>query len=220
MKTLFIALVSAMILHTSAAQAQVLVYRISFSDSHGINYHPFNGGFFAAPLLGGSGSFLLTSNEGARILTQSDGGGRLFTAVNSGEKKAVVDAQTGGGTAAGAMVAIGEINHTLQVQSPVATISIRVAKLLTGTVMSADDESSGTDAPTDGSLGSAGFSQVHFTLDEAQTKAANKDGKSLAQTLAQLKLELEREGYSVPAPTTTPAAIPKATPVVTTTATQ
>ncbi len=204
MKTFFTALLAALILHTTAAHAQVLVYRISFSDAHGINYESFNGGYFAAPLLGGAGTFLLTSNDGARILTQSDGGGRLFTAVSGGEKKSVIAAQTGGGTAGGAMVALGDINHTLQVQSPIATISIRVAKILTGTAVSADDESTTTDAPTDGSLGSAGFSQVHFTLDEAQTKAANQAGKSLSQALEQLKLQLEREGYSAPAPVATP----------------
>ena len=135
MKTLFTALLAALILHTTAAQAQVLVYRISFSDAHGINYDSFTGGYFAAPLLGGAGTFLLTSNQGARILTQSDGGGRLFTAVSGEEKKSVIAAQTGSGTAGGAMVALGDINHTLQVQSPIATISIRVAKILTGTAL-------------------------------------------------------------------------------------
>ena len=50
------------------ADAQVLVYRLDFAKGKGINYHIFETGFFVAPLLGGSGSFLLATNEDGRIV--------------------------------------------------------------------------------------------------------------------------------------------------------
>src|SRR5580704_15314598 len=83
----------------SSLRAQVLVYRIEYSNNHGVNYNTFNGGYFAAPLLGGTGSFLLTSDQQGLTFLESDSSGTLFTAVSSGgQKTAVVSATTGAGT--------------------------------------------------------------------------------------------------------------------------
>lgn len=188
----------------SKAGAQVLVYRLEILKEHGINYHPFEGGFFAAPLLGGAGSFLLTSTDGARTFTQSDTSGRLFTAVDGDEKKAVISATTGSGTAHGAMVATGPIDHQLTVNGPTVNLNIRVANSLSGAAVSADDESTASAPATDGSIGSAGVSQIRFVLDEPQTKHANNHGLSLAQTVADLALELQRQGFNKETPTPTP----------------
>ena len=141
----------------SRAGAQVLVYEIEFDKEQGINYHPFDGGFFVAPLLGGSGSFLLKSSDGGRSFAESDDSGRLFTAVDGKEKKAVISATTGGsGTAEGALVAIGKIDHNLKVNSPTVSLTVRVAGSLSGTAVSADDESTASTVANDGSIGSAG----------------------------------------------------------------
>lgn len=202
--------------HSENLEAQVLVYKIDFDQSKGINYHPFEGGFFVAPLLGGEGSFLLTSTDGPFTFTTSSNGGKLFTAVTAGgDKKAVVSATTGSGTAGGSIVATGDINRTLKVNSPTQSLTLKVAKLLTGTALSADDESTASAPAIDGSIGSAGVSEIKLTLDEAETNRANDRGLSLSQTVDQLKLVLEQKGFTdssatpstgtTPTPTTDPA---------------
>lgn len=190
----------------STAGAQVLVYKIEITENEtGINYHPFEGGFFTAPLLGGSGTFLLTSSDGARTFTESADSGRLFTAVDGKEKKAVISATTGGdSTAQGALVALGKIDYLLKVNSPTVSLSVRVADSLSGTAVSADDESEATAPADDGSIGSAGVSEIRLVLDKPSTNFANDHGLSLSQTVEELKLELGRQGFSNGAPTPTP----------------
>jgi hypothetical protein len=197
----------------SRAEAQVLVYRIEITSESGINYHPFEGGYFAAPLLGGAGSFLFTSSEDGFTYTASDSSGRLFTAVDtSNEKKAVVSATTGSGTAHGAFVVFGAIDHLLKVNSPTVTLSVRVGQVLTGSAVSADDESTASAPATDGSIGSAGISKMRLVLDEPETNYANDHGLSLSQTMEELKLELERRGYSDGSATPTPTPTTTTTP--------
>lgn len=203
--TLLSALLLSLAFATSRAEAQVLVYKIEILKENGINYEPFQGGFFAAPLLGGSGTFLLTSTDGPRTFTEAPNSGRLFTAVDGKEKKAVISATTGGdSTAQGALVCIGKIDHQLNVRTPTVSLSIRVADSLTGTAVSADDESTVSEPAADGSIGSAGVSQLRMVLDEPQTNHANRQGLSLTQTVAELALELSRQGYSKETETTDP----------------
>lgn len=180
------------------AAAQVLVYKIEIKvQDAGINYHPFEGGFFTAPLLGGTGTFLLTSSDGAKTFTESADSGRLFTAVDGKEKKAVVSATTGGdSTAQGALVALGKIDHLLKVNSPTVSLSVRVAESLSGTAVSADDESEATAPADDGSIGSAGVSEIRLVLDKQWTNYANDHGLSLSQTVEELKVELGRQGFN------------------------
>ncbi|MCE9518201.1 MAG: hypothetical protein K8R87_01325 [Verrucomicrobia bacterium] len=144
--------------------------------------------------------------------TQSDSSGLLFTAVDGKEKKAVISASTGSGTAKGAMVAIGKIDHQINVKSPTVSLSIRVADSLTGTAVSADDESTASSPASDGSIGSAGVSQLRMVLDEDQTHNANRKGLSLAQTVTELALELNRQGYTKETATTTTTTTAATTP--------
>jgi hypothetical protein len=113
-----------------------------------------------------------------------------------GDQKAVLSATTGSGTASGAMVALGDINHVIKVNSRTLTLAARVAKSLHGTIVSADDESTATTTAVDGSIGAAGFADVKLVLDEDETNRANKDGLTQAETVDQLEIELERQGFS------------------------
>lgn len=194
------------LISSQSLDAQVLVYKIDYNQSKGINYHPFEGGYFIAPVLGGAGSFLLTSTDGPHTFTVSSNGGKLFTAVTGGgDKKAVMAATTGSGTATGSMVAAGDINHTLSITSPTQTLTVRVAKKLTGTAISSDDESKVTAPAIDGSIGSAGTSEIHLTLDEDQTNLANHHALSISQTVDQIKLLLGQTGFVDLASTTATA---------------
>jgi hypothetical protein len=182
---------------STALQAQVLIYKVDIGGVKGVNFHTFDGGFVVAPLLGGAATFLLTSSEDGRTFTESPDGGNLFTAVTgSGDQKAVVSATTGTGTASGSLVAIGDVNHVIKVNSRTLTLAAKVAKTLIGTLVSADDESDSITTAVDGSIGSAGVADVKLVLDEDQTNSANKDGLSVAEAVDQAKLELERHGFS------------------------
>lgn len=185
---------------TASSKAQVLVYKLEFSNAKGVNFHSFDGGYVVVPLLGGSASFLLTSTEAQRTYTESSEGGNFFTAVSgNGDQKAVLSATTGTGTASGAMVAMGDINHVVKVTSRTLSLAAKVAKSLNGTLVSADDESEVESVAIDGSIGSAGVADVRLSLDDRETNDANKDGLSIADTLEVLKIELERQGYSAEA---------------------
>lgn len=182
---------------STASRAQVLIYKVDIGSAKGVNFHTFDGGFVVAPLLGGGATFLLTTSEDGRKFIESPDGGKLFTAVSgSGDQKAVVAATTGAGTAAGSLVAIGDINHVIKVNSRTVNLAAKVAKTLIGTLVSADDESESSTTAVDGSIGSAGVADVKLVLDEDQTNSANKDGLSLAEAVDQAKLELERHGFS------------------------
>jgi hypothetical protein len=182
---------------TGTSGAQVLVYKLDFSNGKGINFHTFEGGYVVVPLLGGSASFLLTSTHGGRTYTESTEGGTFFTAVTgSGDQKAVLSATTGGGTAEGAMVAMGDINHVVKVNNRVLSLTAKVAKTLHGSLVSADNESEATSTADDGSIGSAGFADLKMTLDEDETNDSNKDGLTLSETLDALKDKLENKGFS------------------------
>lgn len=192
-----VAIAIATLAAASPAAAQVLVYKIDFSGAKGINFHTFEGGFVVVPLLGGEASFLLTSTEDGRTYSESDSGGTFFTAVTGGgDQKAVLSATTGGGTASGALVALGDINHSIKVNSRTVTLAARVARSLNGTFVSADDESTAASTAVDGSIGSAGVADVKLSLDEDETNRANKDGLDVDTTLDKLKIELERRGFS------------------------
>jgi len=180
----------------SSVQAQVLIYKLDFRKDKGINYHPFTGGYFVAPLLGGSGTFFLTSTDDERVYVEAAEGGRLFTAISGGgDKKSVISASLGAGTAMGALVAMGDINHTVQVRGPTYTLDARVAKSLTGMSVSADDESEAEGPALNGSIGAAGFSEIKASLDEEETNRANSKGQSLSQASEAIRLLLERQGF-------------------------
>jgi hypothetical protein len=194
----FLACLMILCLGVSApSKAQVLIYKMDISGAEGVNFDTFDGGFVVAPLLGGPASFLLTSSEDGRSFTEAPDAGKMFTAASgSGDQKAVVSATTGSGTASGSIVAIGDINHVVKVNSRTLSLAAKVAKTLIGILVSADDESDSSLTAVDGSIGSAGMADVKLELDEDQTNRANKDGLSVAEAVDQAKLELERRGFS------------------------
>lgn len=197
----------------ASASAQVLVYKLDFRNDKGVNYHTYSGGYFVAPLLGGEGTFLLTDSDGGRTYMEAANAGRLFTAINHSETKAVISANTGTGTAAGAIMVIGDVDKTIKVSSPTVSLSAKVAGKLTGMAVTADDESDADGPAKDGSLGSAGYSQLVMTLDEEETNQNNDKGYSLEKTVEALVKTLERAGYSktaeeVPTTSTTETTTP------------
>lgn len=185
-----------LLLFTASASCQVLVYTLHFQKERGVNYHFYESGYFVVPLLGGEGTFILTTTEDGRRYTVAPGAGRLFTAVTKGKSQSVLSATTGGGTAEGAIVAMGDIDKTVRVNNPLVKLTAQVAASLNGYAISADDESEVEEIAIDGTLGSAGFSQVKLQLDDEETRRMNQRAYTIAQATEQLELQLQRKGYA------------------------
>ena len=82
------------------ATAQLVVYEMDFKRTEGFNDRPFLGGYFVAPVVGGTGSFVFTQKGAAGVaVVPVNDGGRLFRAItDKGEVKWVAQAQVGGST--------------------------------------------------------------------------------------------------------------------------
>lgn len=187
--------IAIILMGNATAWAQVLVYEFHFSEEKGVNYHTFETGYFVAPVLGGMGSFVLATNEDRTYITATDSG-QLFPAGDREVRKAVVSATTAKGSAKGQLVVIGEVEHLLKINSPTASLSVSVAKVLNGTSVFADNEGGQQRKVTDPSYGSAGASKAKLTLEEGETERANDDGLSVAATIERLAKILERQGYA------------------------
>lgn len=187
--------IAIILLGNASAWSQVLVYEFHFSEEKGVNYHTFETGYFVAPILGGTGSFVLATNEDRTYVKATDSG-HLFPAGDRDERKTVVSATATKGSAKGQLVVIGDVDHLLRVSSPSVSLSVSVAKVLNGTSVFADSEAGTEKKVTDSSYGSAGSSKAKLTLDESETERANDDGLSIAATIERLAKLLERQGYT------------------------
>ena len=180
-----------------SAQAQVIVYRIEFKHQDSFNVDYYTGGYLAAPLLGGAGSFLLTGIEnGRRVLDTSPGSGAYFLARSESKRYNVVSATVGSGadsSANGSYVAYGEVDTTLNLATPTGSLKIRVCKTLRGESLAADDENG--EIKFDGTVGTANFSELVLRLDEDLTREFNEDGLTLEQTTEILTRRLRWQGF-------------------------
>lgn len=185
------------------SEAQVVVYRLEFKHRDGFNVDYYNGGYLAAPLLGGSGNFLLTAVEnGRRVLDTSSGSGAYFLARDGDKRYNVISATVGSGaedTTGGSYVAYGPVDRTLDFATPTSKYKIRVAGKLKGESIAADDE--GGEAKFNGSVGTANFSDLTVHLDEGLTKEYNEKGYSLEEVTTRLTRLLRWRGYATPATT-------------------
>lgn len=142
-----------------SARSQVVVYSVDFKHEDGFNIDFFNGGYFVAPALGGTGTFVLTSiDNGTKTLTSSAGTGNFFHGIDEHEKRFSVVSATGGdgSTSVASYVAFGEVNSTVELVTTDATYKLKLAKKLKGTSVAASSaentvtssSSSTTDATT------------------------------------------------------------------------
>ncbi len=182
------------------ADAQVIVYRLEFKHQDGYNVGFYNGGYLAAPLLGGAGNFLLTAIEnGRRVLDTSPGSGGYFYARDGDKRYGVISATVGSGandSAGGSYVAHGAVNKTLSFSTPSSFYRIRVASKLHGESIAADDE--GGQADFYGAVGTINFSDLTIHLDEGLTKQYNEKGYSLEEATQRLTRLLRWRGYATP----------------------
>lgn len=130
------------------ARSQVVVYQLDFKHVDGFNVDFFEGGFFVAPALGGTGTFILTAREdGRKVLTSSAGSGNFFPGFDEHGKRISVVSATNGASSGGTIasyVAMGEVNGTVTINTSEAILKVRIAKELKGMAIAAGDESNTT----------------------------------------------------------------------------
>lgn len=180
------------------ASGQVVIYELKFKQEASFNVDFFDGGYFIAPALGGSGSFVLTAKDnGRKVLTSSGGSGSFFTGFDGdGKRMTVISASAGNGTTLNASyVAMGEADNTVTVRTENATIKLKVAKELKGHAVAAGDESSSTTTAEDGSSSFASVASMTANLDEGATDKANDQEMTVDEAAAQIVTELQQRGY-------------------------
>jgi hypothetical protein len=191
---------------TSTGSTTMAVYKLSFSPAgESINYRPYQGGYYIAPITGGTGSLILTLTTGGvkRFYTYASFG-ELFVAVKGEDRKSVLSAAASNTVSTTTFYAIGDANDQMDVESRSAESEVYVAKLLTGYSVSADSErdlpfasSSATD------IGVAGASFLRCTLDEGMTKDAIKQQRTLTEQVTEVQTQLTEKGYTNGSATTT-----------------
>lgn len=196
LSSLFCAL-ALVLLGTAAAPAQWLVYELRFTpEPDSVNFSFYSGGYVVVPAEGGAGSIVLTTEEGGRFYAVAESSGKFFVAANTQVRKAVFAANATSGTSQAFYTASGDLNRSLLLngggQPP---RSWRVAEVLEGRLMAADDESMTGPAP-DGSLGVVGGALITATLREDLTANASNAFASQNGATAYLVELLEKYGYS------------------------
>ncbi len=190
---------------TTAGSGPVAVFRLSFEQTgDSINYRPYQGGYYVAPLEGGTGSLVLTLVTGnQRQYFTYEAFGEVFVAVNGNEKRMVLSATATNTVSTTVFYAIGKTEKELHVESRNATSDVKVAEKMTGYAVSADSEK---DLPFSGSgtsAGVAGASVLTARLDESLTKVALRDSLDVSAELDAIVTILEGAGYVDGNPTTT-----------------
>jgi uncharacterized membrane protein YgcG len=183
-------------LFAGQSQAQYLVYRLQFERAgESINYSPYDGGYYVAPIDGGVGSLVLTRTTSGRGYMLYSNFGEVFLALKGNVRKAVLTATAANSVATTTFYAIGDTDDTLDIRTRFSDEAI-VATELRGYAVSADSErdlpfsnSSATD------IGVAGASMMTAELDRGMT-TASVNSKSLNEQVQVVTDLLEKQGYT------------------------
>ena len=177
----------------------VAVFRLTFEQTgDSINYRPYQGGYYIAPLEGGSGSLILTLTTGnQKQYFTYEAFGELFVAVKGKEKRMVLSATATNEVSTTVFYAIGNTDRDIEVEGRNAVSKVKVAEKMVGYAVSADSEQdlpfSGTATTT--SIGVAGASILTARLDETLTSVAIRDDLDVAAEVDTIIAILEGSGY-------------------------
>ena len=178
------------------APAQVVVYKLRINPRNSVNIDFYNGGYFVTSPTGGDVSFVFTRKEDGTKTYKEGVTGTLFTGVTeSGERKWVVQATSGGATVAAksSYVAFGTAERPTRFTGLGYDMEVEIAKTMRGGIVASTTEA---DPDNPDKLGFAGDFDWKLVWDEGQTNAANKKGNTIAQTLADLVADLAQDGFA------------------------
>ena len=176
----------------------IAVFRLTFQQTgDSINYRPYEGGFYVAPVEGGPGSLILTLITGGqkRYFTYASFGA-VFVAVKGKTKKMVLSATAASSVSTTVFYALGNADHEIDFETRNSTGSALVASKMTGYAVSADSEQ---DLPYSGNtdnVGVAGASILTARLDETLTHSANNKSFAVNDEVTELQAILTKGGYT------------------------
>lgn len=185
---------------STATGTGVFVYELKFKHLEGFNVDFWGGGWVVVPATGGVGGAVLTAIDDGRKEYVEASNSVAFYFAKTREKRYTVVAM-GNGTAGGAepllsMQAFGESNHGISINTEVATIKVKAAKIMRGYAQASQDESGDATLSTDGTVGFVEFSEMKLDLDEDMTNRMNeKFGGDVGRAYTELVAEVQRRGY-------------------------
>ena len=187
---------------TSSALA---VYKLTFEVAgETINYRPYQGGYYIAPIQGGTGSLILTlTTGGVKNFYTYANFGELFVAVKGENRKVVLSATAANTVSTTTFFAIGTANDRKKLETRSFDGDVFVASLLKGYAVSADSEKDlpyGSSSAND--IGVAGVSYLRATLDDGLTDDAINNNRSLAAEVTAVQTQLTTDGYTSGSSTT------------------
>lgn len=177
----------------------LVVYKLTFEPAgETINYRPYQGGYYIAPIEGGTGSLLLTlTTGGVKTFYTYSNFGELFVAVKYDDRKVVLSATAANTVSTTTFFAIGDANERRNLETRSSDGDVFTAKLLKGYAVSADSEK---DLPYSSSsandIGVAGVSYLRATLDEGLTQDAINNNRTLSAEVTVVQTLLTDDGYT------------------------
>ena len=191
---------------TTFTTSAVAVYKLTFENAgENINYRPYQGGYYIAPLQGGTGSLiLLLTTGGVKNFYTYANFGELFIAVKSADRKAVLSATAANTVSTTTFFAIGDADDRRHIETRSSDSDVWVAKLLKGYAVSADSEKDlpyGSSSASD--IGVAGVSYLRASLDEGMTEDAILNNRTVATQVTDIQTQLTADGYTSGTGTTT-----------------
>jgi hypothetical protein len=176
----------------------IAVWRLTFQQTgDSINYRPYQGGYYVAPVEGGAGTLILTLVTGGlkQYFTYS-AFGDVFVAVKGTTKKMVLSATAASSVSTTTFYGIGTADYEINLDSRNVTGKVLVASKMTGYAVSADSEQDLPFAGSATSVGVAGASILTAKLDTTLTHAGNNKNNDVTGEVTDLQAILATGGYT------------------------
>lgn len=194
---------------TSDTTGPIAVFRLTFQQTgDSINYRPYDGGFYIAPVEGGPGSLILTLSTGGkkRYFTYASFGA-VFVAVKGSTKKMVLSATAASDVSTTVFYALGTADKEIEFDTRNASGSALVASKMLGYAVSADSEQDLPYAGSTSNVGVAGAANLTVKIDDSLTHTANNKGLAVNDEVTELQNILAKAGY-IDGKTTTATGAP------------
>ncbi|MBU6300836.1 MAG: hypothetical protein KGS60_04730 [Verrucomicrobia bacterium] len=175
------------------AQAQVIIYRISFTHVAGYNVDFYDGGYLVAPALGGLPSLVMINRDasGAATYSPAVSGGDFFIGLDKDKRLMATFGCKGRGDAS--LCAFGPVLSSMRLKSTAFDLQVRLARTLSGGVVASSGEN-GEKGP-DGTIGFAQHSNVVMEMDASLTEEANTLGGQPGDGVSVVNAFLESHGF-------------------------
>lgn len=181
----------------AAADGGWLVYELHFTPQvdENVNFEFYSGAYLIAPVTGGAGSMILTTQEGGAVYAVSDQSVRVFTAANPQVQRTVFAALALNGTAQATYNASGVVDQTVSLPGDKGLSSYQAASVLRGRLIATDDDSELEALPEDGRIGMIGFALLEGGLRQDLSYNASQHD-TLEKAVLYLTGLLEQYGYT------------------------